>query len=339
VVLTPTSTPTTAAEITSVSSSSSTSTSASVGDSTTSPSSVETTGYVPPTVIVVPPTSTVTGSTTQQTSGPTQLPQVISPANGVPNAPENSTLVQFGFNNFLKWSFVAATANSSAQILYYIPLGVQYALEIAVSEVSMYALVPYDTQQSLGYETTLAQFYIPSDQVEPLGLELHARNSRLYQQQDPSIKTLFDMINAEIPLVVGQPTGSGSSTSGSVPGTSGTSANAGNPTGGGNSGDAGASSSGNSVRGSSAAIGAGAAVGAAAYAAAMFYVARRYRKRRQLHQRSSSVPSASPSEGGHASLFQTLSPNHARISHNSGQSNRTAMISAPVMAENSLGWN
>lgn len=91
---------------------------------------------------------------------------------------------------------------------------------------------------------------------------------------------------------------------------------------------------------------------AAAYGAAMFLIARRYKKRRLSHRRSSSVlnpaemrQSGSPALLGGAGAFMSggrTTPGHDRNSRGSGRtgnSARTQQISAPMMAENSLGWN
>jgi hypothetical protein len=247
--------------------------------------------------------------------------------------------VQFGFNKDLSWPTVATSMDWPDQIYYYTPIGVSYALAIVQDKVTPFWLGPYDTVTSLGYNTTLIKFYVPSDLVDTLNALRSAPASDLYKQPNTpndkptydqsSIKNLFSMLNIDIPLVAQQPSGSSNPGSGNGQG-GGSSGGNGN----GNSGDGGASSS-SGVRGSAVGIGVGAAAGAAAYAGAMFYVARRYRKRKQLHQRSSSVPSTSMSEAPNTGFLS--GPN--RISHNSGRSNRTAMISAPVMSENSLGWN
>lgn len=201
----------------------------------------------------------------------------------------------------------------------------------------MDSIRPLDTTATVGYVTTLALAYIPSDLVNPLSLQLHNPNSRLYQQPDPAIKTLMSMLDPTIPLVANQ--GSvGSSGNNNAVDTGDDSGDDGNNSGG---ADAGASNSSSPVRASSVGIGVGVVCGAAAYGAAMFYVARRYRKKRQLHQRSSSVSDMTEAAGA-GSIFTGghLSPfGNGRNSQNSGRSARTQMISAPVMAENSLGWN
>ncbi|PFH58716.1 hypothetical protein XA68_13314 [Ophiocordyceps unilateralis] len=94
------------------------------------------------------------------------------------------------------------------------------------------------------------------------------------------------------------------------------------------------------------------------YGAAMFIIARRYKRKRQTHRRSSSVSNSQDSsemqQAGGASppLMGGALPSRdyfsygaegrdSRGSGRSGMANsgRTANISAPVAAENSLGWN
>jgi hypothetical protein len=251
-------------------------------------------------------------------------------------------LVQFGFNKDLSWETVATSDDWSDQIYYYTPIGVAYALADNESDIVDYWLGSYDTMKSLGYDTTLIKFYIPSDQVDTLNAQRLLPSSDLYTQprtpndaptyDQESTVNLFSMLNTAIPLVAQQPTSSTTTSTGT--GSGNTDTGSGDDDNGSGGDDAGAGSS-NSVNPSSIGIGVGAAAGAAAYAGVMFYVARRYRKKKQLHQRTPSVSTASMSEVGTASVFVPA----ARISHNSGRSGRTAQISAPVMSENSLGWN
>jgi len=102
----------------------------------------------------------------------------------------------------------------------------------------------------------------------------------------------------------------------------------------------------------------GASGAAAAYGVAMFFIARRYKKKKQSHRRSSSImsnsemrQSGSPAtlltganqfmSGGRSSPeYGTNNDRNSRGSGRSaGNSARTQQISAPMMAENSLGWN
>lgn len=210
--------------------------------------------------------------------------------------------------------------------------------------------MPYDTSEDMGYITTLAQAYIPSNMLDTMTLALTTPVSAMYDNPDPSLKTLMNMINPAIPILPGAQLDSDGA-SGTTNPSAATSAAAGDgaPIG----GDSGSSSP---VKGTSVGIGVGAVAGAAIYAAAMVYVARRYRKRRQQHQRVSSgsvpytdAPMSQAASGGMGTYFMSgangqRTPTTGRGSRNSagssnGRSIREQGISHPVMAENSLGWN
>ncbi|KAJ9194704.1 hypothetical protein DTO021D3_1895 [Paecilomyces variotii] len=301
------------------------------------------TTFVPSTIIIVPTSTTSSDSSSTETAAstgiPTTLPQMIAPNGGFTPPPENSTLIQLAFNGDLPYDFVAMTPLSSSQIFMYVPQGLVYALQVPADQISMQSIRPYDSTKTLGYITTLALAYVPSDMVDPLSLELHNPTSRLYSNPDTPVHTIMSMIDSTFPLIPGQALSGSSSTSNNNVANS--NSGSGGSNGGSDSGgdDAGASSTSSGVRGSSVGIGVGVVAGAAAYGAAMFAVARRYRKKQQLHRRSSSVADEQMSEAaGTGSAFLSggrLSPH----SVHSGRSGRTQMISAPVMAENSLGWN
>lgn len=243
-----------------------------------------------------------------------------------------------GFNGSLTYNFIVGTTASASQIFEYVPQGLEYALESPPSDVAVFSIRPYDNSQYTGYVAAVVWVYIPADQKETLRTMLHNPHSRLYDQPSPAVKALMAMIDPSIPLDVGGPYSSSSSGGGVSGGSdSGTDGGAGGNGGNGDTNsdnsDGGASSS-STTRASSVGIGVGVVAGAAAYGAGMFWVARRYRKKRQMHRRSSSnVDQMSEAPGG--SLFGGRG---SRNSDHSG-SNRTQMISAPVMAENSLGWN
>lgn len=287
--------------------------------------------------------------------------------------PRNTTLVQIGFTYGLNYPFVANNGASANQIFSFLPQGIAYALGISVDNVTMHALQPYDTTTHLGYVTTLAMFYIPSSLVNTLELDLRTAVSSLYANPDPSISTLMSMINPSFPVIAGvalDSDGSGSAGSGST-GSTGSSAQSNT-----NAAPlsmqqtAGTGTSSSPVRGTSVGIAVGVVAGAALYAAAMFYVARRYKRHKLGHARASSVTQAmsqnnlgglnygamagagagggaavmSGANGAGASDANGFGQYDTRDSHGSGgtgsgRSARTGMISAPVMAENSLGWH
>lgn len=267
----------------------------------------------------------------------------------MPEPPSNGSLVQVGFNYGLNYGFVASNPTAISQIFAFLPQGIAYGLSIDPQHVKMNALMPYDTSKDLGYMTTLAQAYIPSDMVNQLQLDVHTPVSNLYGNPSASIRTLMSMVNPSLPIQPGSSLDGGATSADNPAATTSASAGDGAPIG----GDSGSSQP---VRGTSVGIGVGACAGAAIYAAAMVYVARRYKKKRSRHQRASSVPQPEMSQygsvgGGMGGYFMSGAngrhsdtPSNARGSRNSaGSSNNRSVreqgISAPVMSENSLGWN
>jgi hypothetical protein len=212
----------------------------------------------------------------------------------------------------------------------------------------MHSLLPLDTTSQLGYITTIALAYIPSNMFNTLALELHAPQSALYTNEDTSVSTLMNYINVAVPLTPGDTLGNSATGTGS--GAAATS----NAASGNNNAVFNQVNQNTSPKTTGTTVGiVTAGVGmAAAYGAAMFLIARRYKKRRLSHRRSSSVlnpaemrQSGSPALLGGAGAFMSggrTTPGHDRNSRGSGRtgnSARTQQISAPMMAENSLGWN
>lgn len=248
---------------------------------------------------------------------------------------------------------------AAAQLFQLLPGALAYGAGLDKSDIVMYNIRPYDTLATLGYITSQALLYYPSDKVNQLADDIKTPNAALYNQDDPLSKNLTSQINPAIPIWLGSGL-DGNPSSGS----------------GGNSGDDGGSvnhdpfggSGGNETtaaqKGTTAGIALGALSVAGAYGAAMFVIARRYKRKKQRHQRSSSISAAdemrqagSPPLMGGALLSRDFSSSpgyspgygataggNMRDSQGSGRSGtnhsaRTANISAPVAAENSLGWN
>ena len=242
----------------------------------------------------------------------------------------------------------------AAQIFQFLPQGIAYGLSVPNDQVVMQELLPYDTTATLGYVTCLAMAYVPSDQVNPLQLDIYTPSSQLYHNPNASVSTLMGVINPAIGIIPGSLNGqTPGSPTGSPSSPTGTMNQAGAPLGSG-------SDNSSSVKGTSAAIGVGVVAGAAVYGAAMFLIAKRYKKTRSLHRRSPSLidtgsmmqspgesmagASAALMSGGRGEGVRSTSPSNwfyrdSRGSGNSGGSSGRQQISAPVMAENSLGWN
>lgn len=327
-----------------------------------------TSDWVGSSILVQPSQTTNSEETTTRKipSGiPSTLPQQVAPLKGVPKAPVGYKLIQVGFKYSLNYEFVVSNSMSSAQIFTYLPKGIAYGLEIDVNNVIIHSLEPYDTTSSLGYITTLALAYIPEDAVSNLGIMIHVPVSRLYNNPSDSVSTIMSNINPAIPITVGSGIdGSGSPSSANGGGSSTSTPGNGDDN---ESGDGGLfgqpdqdepQSAG--ARGMTAGIATGAVVAAAAYGAAMFFIARRYKRRKLSHRRSRSVMNpaemmqngASPALPGGAFMSGARqstgsgdvsgagsNDRHSRGSGRTGNSARTAQISGPMMAENSLGWN
>jgi len=269
-------------------------------------------------------------------------------------------LIQIGFREGYNYHFVVDNDRAAAQIFKLLPQALSDAGGFDISKAQVKRLVPLDTQNTLGYITTCAVVSYPINMVETLSIDIKLPNSALYNNRDQLIYNLTQQINPAIPIVNGAyPDGLGG-TGGGAPGvnTPGGSANS-DPFG--TSGDNNNNSGGQSgaQRGTTAGIVSGAVAVAAAYGVVMFVLARRYKRKKQSHRRASSISSpsemseagrGSPALMGGALLSRDFTSSYGAVqpgernSHGSGRSGmgnsgRTQFISAPVAAENSLGWN
>ncbi|KAF3767748.1 hypothetical protein M406DRAFT_321705, partial [Cryphonectria parasitica EP155] len=198
--------------------------------------------------------------------------------------------------------------------------------------------------------------------VSTLALDIKIPSARLYQDtQHALLYNISQQINSAIGIYLGDGVGDSSST-GSSDGSGSTGSSSGSGSDGGTFANTSASSTSSNQKAKTVGIAVGACALAGAYGGAMFLIARRYKRKRLARTRSSSLsnPSmrqtGSPALMGGALMSREFSNYGAvsggggggaaggRDSQTSGRSNmnnsgRTAYISAPVAAENSLGWN
>jgi hypothetical protein len=297
---------------------------------------------------------------TTATGIPTSYPQAIAPNNGPSTPPEDTVLIQIGFREGYNYPFVVANDRAAAQIFSLLPQALSDAGGFDISKAQVKRLVPLDTQASLGYLTTCAQVTYPQSMVNALAIDIKLPNSPLYNNPNQLIYNLTQQINPAIPITLGATFdgagGSGAGAGGS--GAAGSGSSNSDPFGG-SGGDSGANGQSGAQKGTTAGIVSGAVAVAAAYGVVMFVVARRYKRKRMAHRRASSISNPSEmSEGGRGSpalmggalLSRDFTSSYGatqpggRDSHGSGRSGmggsgRTQFISAPVAAENSLGWN
>jgi hypothetical protein len=272
---------------------------------------------------------------------------MIAPPGGVPpEIPQNSFMGQVCFKWPLNYPFVSAN-DGGQQIFHYLPLAIADGLNISSTEVKNFGLKPLNTMEYQGFITTLAMFTIPEDLQTTLAAQLRNPADAFWHNKNSTVNDLTALINTACPLPAGKLPGDNSPADAAAePGATST---GGSGDGGAMGGDIGAS---RTVNKTSAIVASSAIVGAIAYGAAMFFVARRYRNKRMAHQRSSSVPSTSRMTYGsipggaaawmHGARNGRMTPGSRGSQGSSttqGRSVRTQQISAPVMAENSLGWN
>lgn len=261
--------------------------------------------------------------------------------------PDDKFLGQIGFYFGLNYAFVSANDGGN-QIFTYLKKAVADGLGIEQDDVVNYGLRAVDTSQWQGFITTLAVFMIPKDLNSTLALQIRNPATPFWHNKNETVNQLTSVVDPSWPLPYGKLPGDSSPSQDNDPAATAT---GGPADGGAIGGDMAAS---RRVNPTSVGIATGAVLGAMAYGAAMFFVARRYRNRRMAHQRSSSVPSTSrftygsmngPAwmSGGRGPGRLTPGGRDSRGSRGSSSSNgrsvRTQQISAPVMAENSLGWN
>jgi hypothetical protein len=318
--------------------------------------------WLPTTILVDPTSTTVSGglAPTTATGIPSAYPKAITPADaGNQPQPPDTTLIQIGLLEGYNYPFVVANTKAAAQIFQVLPDALGYAVGEDLSKIQMRKLIPLDTGASMGFITTLAIVSFPNNLVESLRVYVKAPNSPLYNNPDALTYNFTKQINPAIDITIGsyvdEVAGGGSS---GLPGGGG-SGSGNDPF---NNPETEAKTPAQS--GTTAAIIGSSVFVAAAYGAVMFVIARRYKKKKQAHRRASSISNnssemrqtPSPALMGGALLSRDFTGYGGvtngsggavaggRDSHGSGRSGmnnsaRTQYISAPVAAENSLGWN
>jgi hypothetical protein len=289
---------------------------------------------------------------------PSYLPKVISPNDpGVSEQPENSVLLQVGLLCPYNYKYVSQTPMAAAQIFSLLPQAMSYASHIDAEQIKVQKLVPLDTNSAIGCFTTLVRFYYPEALVDSLRVNIKVPYSSLYTNPDVLIYNFTQQINPAIDIFPGPEEDDATATGGGAGATS-----TANP--GGDIFSQPVTTQTPKEKVTTAGIAVGSLGVAVACGAAMFLVARRYKRKKQSHQRSSSISdgsrgssgmrytgSGSPAFMGGALMSREFSSYGGvaggRDSHGSGRtqrsgpgnSARSAFISAPMAAENSLGWN
>ncbi|KAK1829033.1 hypothetical protein QBC39DRAFT_141282 [Podospora conica] len=315
---------------------------------------------------------------TTATGIPTELPKAINPPSAAAQ-PEDTEIIQIGLLQGYNYKFVVDETKAAAQVFNLLPKALSYAAgadegkvkarddgaAVFRNKITARKLQPLDTVSSLGYLTTVVLVSYPRHLIEALRMDIKLPTSALYNNPDPLVYNFTKQINPAIDITLGSgidlPSfGDGK---GDAPGSTGKNDPFGN---------ANKDEKDTGKQAATAGIVTGAVAVAAAYGAAMFVIARRYKKKKQAHRRASSLTGSgrsspsdmqetyrgSPAMGG-ALLSRDFTSNSnsnyggvssggrerdSHGSHGSGKSgmntsSRTQYISAPVGAQNSLGWN
>jgi hypothetical protein len=262
----------------------------------------------------------------------TSAPKVIKPADGVPTMEPDEALCQVAFFKELNYMFMVENYQAVNQMFTYLPEGIEAGIN---ATVRMQSLQPLNTLKTDGFVTCMAYFLCPKSKINTLALQLHTPNSPLYNNSNPQVATMMKLINPQYPLLVDGSMGSYPSSAATNPAVAPGQPAAGSPFGSDTLGH-------QEVNRTSSYVAMPVVAGAFLYASAMMIVARRYRqKRRQTHLLEDSPVQEPAWMTGRASMSQV--PNNSRDSQGSGnisgRSIRSQPISAPVMAQNSLGWN
>jgi hypothetical protein len=266
--------------------------------------------------------------------------------------PANSWIGQIGFNRSLNYPWVVSN-DAGNQIFLYLRMAIADALQLDMKDVINYGLKPAETFETKGFIQTLAVFVIPGSPLnfnDTLANQMIQPASPFYHNKNQTVNVLTSLVDSSTFSEYGSGKLGGSGNNVNNPGASATDGPA---QGGAMGGDMAAS---HPVNGTAAGVAAGAVIGALAYGAAMFFVARRYREKRLAHKRSNSIANSSRytygSVGGLGGNAWMSGARNGRLTpgmpgsrgsqgsdSSNGRSVRTQQISAPVMAENSLGWN
>ncbi|KAH9922624.1 uncharacterized protein B0H18DRAFT_1120799 [Fomitopsis serialis] len=232
-----------------------------------------------PTSTVSIPSSVSASASPSTAALPTNLPVRIYPSSQAEPTAIGSdyTLVSLLYKSSLNWVTVANNTESSAQIFQYMPVVVEYALNLSSSQVQQYALQPWQPSTYTGPQDedqllTVWLAYIPSQNVTNLAEQIKVSTSPFYTALISPYSTLAEQVDPSFAVnSVTIPNGD----NGSSGGTGSSSSNAASSSG---------SSSSNTRK--DAIIGVVTSLGAVTLIALAFLSVRAIKKRRELaHQR------------------------------------------------------
>ncbi|KAH9829678.1 uncharacterized protein C8Q71DRAFT_863057 [Rhodofomes roseus] len=300
-----------------------------------------------------------------QAALPTNLPVRIYPSSQAEPTQIGTeySLVSLLFKSTLNWVTVANNTESSAQIFQYLPVVLEYALNLTSAQIQQYALQPYEPSTYTGPEDedlllTVWLGYIPSTQVSNLAEQIKVSTSQFYNALVAPYSTLAEQVDPS--FAVDSVSISGDNGSGGGGGGTGSSSS--------NAATSSGSSSSNTRK--DAIIGVVTSLGAVTLIALAFLSIRAIKKRRELaHQRLNepadmyegarpdgqefdrdsvggqrrrSFYYAADSLRGFSEVANTAATFDQGASPDSGMRERRGVmagaISTPILRENTMNW-
>lgn len=278
--------------------------------------------------------------------------------------------LDYGFN----WNFTVFNGAASAQLAKFIPMLLAKQAKLNETEIKFRRMLPLDLTSQLGYVATRLIAPYPKDQVNKLRVAMHIPTEPFFNHDDILARNISEHVNTAIDILVGSTlTGTGETGTGNNGGGSGNPNDVFNN---GGESDKSPSQAGTTAGIAVGAVAVAAAYGAAMFLIARRYKRKKSLHRRAssmgttpstMRQTDTSSPAlmggallsrdftsnygaaaagagAGAAAGGAGAVIVSGNQPGGRDSQGSGrsggqQSGRSNYISAPMAAENSLGWN
>nr|QID05676.1 signaling mucin protein MSB2 [Beauveria bassiana] len=155
-------------------------------------------GGVLPTTILTQ-ASQAPAQPTGQLQTPQGLPHIILPNNSSGFSASGDSLIQLGFLFPLNYVFVSQNLQAAAQIFEVLPRALAHGT-VQPSAIEVARLVPYDTQATAGYITTIAKLYFPKVSVNQLQKDILDSHSAIYTKGGDLERNLTALIDVTIKI-------------------------------------------------------------------------------------------------------------------------------------------
>lgn len=138
---------------------------------------------------------------------PSEWPSVIVPTNAKmmspSTVPQGNTYISILFNDQLKWSWLCANGDASAQVFAFMPSLISTAINITTSQVLTDKLVAYQPDNYDGSSGTILSVYlgyVPTSYVDALSAAIKAPNSAFYTKSSGIAAQLAKVVNPTLPI-------------------------------------------------------------------------------------------------------------------------------------------